>query len=142
VLDREQKEETMKISDEIREFISKGDLFPNQVDELGCIADRIEAEYVELPVDKDGVPIKPGDIVRSKIWSGERKVLRIESVGNCWTVSLSDAMFGCVNVFAHEVAHERPDSLERIAAEIEEADVDGGADWAERIRKLAKEDER
>lgn len=34
---------------------------------------------------------------------------------------------------------ERPDSLERIADEIEESDVDGCIDWADRIRKLAKE---
>ena len=33
-----------------------------------------------------------------------------------------------------------PDSLERIAQEIEEADVDGCTDWAERIRRLAKDE--
>lgn len=41
------------------------------------------------------------------------------------------------------LTHERPDSLERIAQEIEEAGVDGCTDWAERIRRLAgREDER
>jgi hypothetical protein len=125
---------------EMRRYIA-GCWVPAGVKEkLEAIADRIEAEYVELPVDADGVPIKPGDIVSSKIWSGERKVRRIESVGNCWTVSLSDAMFGYVNVFAHEVTHESPDSLERIADEIERADVDGCTDWADRIRKLAEKE--
>jgi hypothetical protein len=136
----------MKISDEIRKWcdLAEADSFP--CDELRDLADRIDRETVELPVDADGVPIKPGDTVSSKILRGERKVRRIESVGNCWTVSLSDATFGHVSVFASEVTHERPDSLERIAAELEawcdDVDVDGDAcgkphDLARRIRRLA-----
>jgi hypothetical protein len=116
---------------------------------FGNLADRIDSEYVELPVDADGVPIKPGDTVYSKIWSGERKVRRIELCGQCWTVSLSDATFGHVSVFASEVTHERPDSWEIIANELEDWSignrVNGNSDvsirahgFADRIRKLAK----
>lgn len=41
---------------------------------------------------------------------------------------------------AVSVWYERPDSLERIADEIEESDVDGCIDWANRIRKLAEKE--
>ena len=107
---------------------------------LESIADRIDAEYVELPVDKDGVLVKPGDTVYSKKWS-DREVGHIEFDGEHWRVGLSGILGGYVYVMPDNVTHERPDSLERIAAEIEEADVDGCADWAARIRKLAKEGE-
>ena len=43
-----------KISDELREFIDEGDLYPRYIAELRRIADRIDADMVELPKDVDG----------------------------------------------------------------------------------------
>ncbi|MDD6566395.1 MAG: hypothetical protein PUF11_06395, partial [Parafannyhessea umbonata] len=51
------------ISDELRQFIDDDGLFPNQIDELRCIADRIDSELMELPRDRDGAPIHVGDTV-------------------------------------------------------------------------------
>ena len=50
----------MKISDELREW---ADVHCGEECEeyLGLLADRIDAEMVELPLDMDGVPIHIGD---------------------------------------------------------------------------------
>ena len=156
------------ISDELRRFSdaidgyakAKVDIFD---DDLGCvsylnsgditkgafttkwfrnIADRIDAEMAELPRGKDGRPIHVDDTL-------------YDSDGTQWTVvhicyfSPDDgpdvvAQHGNAEINFeppdyHGMTHERPDSLERIADEIEEADVDGRIDWADRIRELAKE---
>ena len=46
----------MKVSDEIRKVADEYDVLP-----LYKLADRIDREMVELPKDKDGVPIHAGD---------------------------------------------------------------------------------
>ena len=136
-----------KISDELRKFIDDDGLFPNQIDELRCIADRIDAEMVELPRDRDGVPIHVGDTVY--LDDGQKaEVISIvlaecASVINCWTYGRS------FDYMPSGTTHERPDSWERIADELDEM-VDSAdsadnrceklADLAERIRKLAEKE--
>lgn len=50
--------------------------------DAGDIADEIEAEiaerFMELPVDADGVPIKPGDIMQFR----DDAPVRVDSIGN------------------------------------------------------------
>ena len=102
--------------------------------------DRIDAEMAELPRSADGKSWTGREVC---FWTGAEReeyhsfhdlVLRPEG----WYVEDS-----CGNGYvAESVWYERPDSLERIADEIEDADVDGCIDWADRIRRLAKEEER
>lgn len=102
---------------------------------------------VELPKDADGVPIHVGDTVWGCI-SGMEMAVHELRLTDRWTIS-TDTGFAPK---ASAVTHERPDSWERIADELEAwcdgVDVDGDAceeprDLAKRIRKLAKkEDER
>jgi hypothetical protein len=117
VLEREQKEETM-----------------NEDKTIAVDDARIDAEYVELPVDMYGKTIRIGDAVCVGTEPyGKVDGLLLKEHG--WKV--------CVGLTAlppYGLAHDHCDSFERIAAEIEESDVDGCTDWADRIRKLAKEE--
>jgi hypothetical protein len=96
---------------------------------------RIDAEYVELPVDMDGKTIRIGDAVCVGTEPyGKVNGLLLKEQG--WKVYV-----GLTALPPYGVTHDHSDSLERIAAEIEESDVDVCTDWADRIRKLAKEGE-
>ena len=146
-----------KISDEIRnDFLRNDDVGGVAYRQLLFIADRIDREMVELPKDADGVPIHVGDTV----WLNSSQIVHVTSIAFqqdkttlvCWTGNqYMDRLPG-------EVTIERHDSLERIADELEAAkgwrDQNGErsrivssvstktlGDWADRIRKLAKEGE-
>lgn len=139
------------ISDEIREFVHRS-YADEHMDprELLDLADRVDAEMVELPRDRDGVPIHVGDVV----YLDDGRKAEVTNIDLMWGTS-------CIACFAsgkdHDcfpsgISHTRPDSFERIANELEawcdRVDVDGDAcdkprDLADRIRKLAeKEDEQ
>ena len=152
-----------KISDEIRDwcdpskdYIINGDYR----DELRSIADRIDAEMVELPKDADGKPIHLGDTVYD-LKGNEHTVFSlylyekaptIDKTSPMWTVSFG---FG-TQIAPRDLTHERPDSLEHIADELDDwlicasnshnfcqiTDDSENAlrDISDRIRKLAKED--
>lgn len=134
----------MKISDEIRQWcdICFGDYIDkDRCDELRNIANRIDREIVELPRDADGVPIHVGDTV----WgcsSGMELIVNGMRLTDSWAVSTNHGLISR----ASDVTHERPDSLEHIAEDIEERIGTGVIDgstlckWVERIRKLAKEE--
>lgn len=137
-----------KISDEIRKWCADLDS-----DDILCttatlytLADRIDRELVELPKSADG-----------KIWTGREvdfwtgaadgdwhKFNSLAYINDRWCVEDNDfERYPAVSVW-----YERPDSLERIANELEawcdRVDVDGDAcdkprNLAYRIRKLAKE---
>lgn len=130
------------ISDEIRKVADEYDVLP-----LYGLADRIDAEMVELPKDADG-----------KIWTGREvdfwtgaadgdwhKFNSLAYIDDRWCVEDSDfERYPAVSVW-----YERPDGLERIADELEAwcdcTDVDGDAcdeprDIVERIRKLAEKE--
>lgn len=109
------------------------------------IADRIDRELVELPCDKDGVPIHVGDTVY--LDDGHMaKVVRIELMQ---TKSCIDCLVSggkSVGYLPSGISHKPADSWEHIANELEAwcdgVDVDGDAcgkprDLADRIRKLA-----
>ena len=129
-----------EISDEIRKITERyRDWWIKPYKELNDLADRIDAEMVELPRDADGKPIHVGETVYN-LDGYKHMAVSLRLYGEedpTWMVSMG--MDACVN--PSRITHERPDSLERIADEIEKADVDGCTDWADRIRKFAKERE-
>lgn len=139
-----------KISDEIRKWCADLDS-----DDILCttatlytLADRIDRELVELPRDRDGVPIHVGDTV----YMDDGRKAEVTHIDLMWGTS-------CIACFAsgkdHDcfpsgISHTRPDSWERIAAELEGLSVDSSDNYyvsthcsklADRIRKLAKEGE-
>lgn len=138
------------ISDELRQFIDDDGLFPNQIDELRCIADRIDAEMMELPRDRDGSPIHVGDTVYLDD-GREAKVTRI-GIGMD-DDSIYTIVYGDNSSFLPECStHTRPDSWERIVDEFDEwrfehmhylvaDDLNDLGLFAERIRKLAERKE-
>lgn len=100
----------MSITDELRWWINGNTII--HVTELRAIADgideRIEREYVKLPVDEDGVPIHVGDYVETLIeaFKGERgRVEFLTLTEDGWEVD-GDA--------PSTVRHAQNDSYERI----------------------------
>lgn len=141
-----------KISGKIYEWCAfKIDTFidNDDCDELRALADRIDAEMVELPRDRDGATIHVGDTVYDE--NGMTCEVVSFSFGR-WsegmTVHATDGSSKWRDLMPGRLAHTAPDSWERIADDLEAwcdgADGDGDAcekprDLAERIRKLAKE---
>lgn len=139
-----------KISDEIRQFVRRS-YKDEHMDprELIAIADRIDREMVELPKDRDGVPINLGDTVYLE--GGRKAEVRRIILGqektsiDLWMCDKGSFFF---SVAQRNITHTRPDSWERIAAELEGLSVDSSDNYyvsthcsklADRIRKLAKE---
>lgn len=142
----------MKVSDELREWASHAMVNKHaDVRELSAIADRIDSEMIELPKDRDGVPIHVSDTVY--LDNGREVVVtRIElsNGGNGIVFSVCGSFF---SVFPSGITHTRPDSWERIADELDEQagsltkdgytwQEDAIHDFAVRIRRLAEKDER
>lgn len=152
------------ISDELRDFGTRlvhnaspfNCTFGDIRDYMNDIADRIDAETVELPRGKDGRPIHVDDTL-------------YDSDGTQWTVvhiyyyspddgpdvvaQRGNAEINFEPPDYHGMTHERPDSLERIADELErytndscsEDEIDGATastlvDFSERIRALARKE--
>lgn len=134
----------MKISDEIRRWcaVHEGTLtYKGDFEKLRSIADRIDAEMVELPKDADGVPIHVGDTVFGCA-SGMKLVVYELRMADRWTISTD---CGFIDK-ASSVTHVKPESWESIADELDEmVDAADSADdnceklsnLAGRIRKLA-----
>lgn len=144
----------MKASDELREWASHAMVNKHaDVRELAAIADRIDREMLELPRDKDGVPIHVGDTVYTAGGS-MGNVARICLMQNTVHVKCGFSDGTIIEFCPADITHTRPDSLERIADELEEWSeynrVNGSREvfdrasiFADRIRRLAKkEDER
>lgn len=145
------------IGDMLREFVNTKEryLCSASRSELLGLADRIDAEMVELPRDANDEPILPGDTVYAPS-GGKCTVTSLQLYGKedpSWMASIcgdggSYISTGC------ELTHERPDSWERITQELEDmsenfrtTDKESFSallDFAERIRRLAEreEDER
>lgn len=134
-----------KISDEIREWVRRA-LADEHMDlrELDALADRIDAEMAELPRDRDGVPIHVDDTVFFLSSGLQMKVLSMSFDGQ-WHLTTNRAHIHGTSL----VTHERPDSWERIADELDERagsltkdgymwQEDAIHDFADRIRKLAE----
>lgn len=115
--------------------------------DLTFVADRIEREWVELPKGADGVPINMGDTIYTED-GNMGDVIGIYFMQHKENVvcTLSDGR--SIVRASHELSHEQPDSLGRIADELDEQagslTKDGYAwqedaihGFADRIRKLA-----
>lgn len=108
------------------------------------LADRIDAEMAELPRGKDGRPIKPGQTVYKAVNGddGEYVIhsLRCSVPGWVALIKRVGTDSSCI-VRPDVLTHERPDSWERIADDIEtfgnEADIDDAT-----VEFLAKIEER
>lgn len=139
----------MRISDELREW---ADVHCGEECEeyLGLLAYRIDREMVELPKDKGGNPIHVGDTVYLESGS-KADVKSIEFSQGEHSIVFTACGKG---FFPSHLSNERPDSLERIADELDEWRVAASCDCrikamdedivhaiAERIRKMAKEGE-
>lgn len=138
----------MKVSDEIRNWCEFEDgtecggfVTKASFNKILALADRIDAEMVELPRDANDEPILPGDTVWGCI-SGTQMAVHELELTDRWAISTDTGFIPK----ASAVTHVRPDSFERIADELEAwcdgADVDGDAcdvprGIAVRIRKLA-----
>lgn len=138
-----------KISDEIREWVRRA-LADEHMDlrELGALADRIDKELIELPRDRDGVPIHVGDTVYLE--GGHKDI--VDNINLSLKDEHSIRFTVCGNGVVRlpkYLTHKRPDSLELIANELEGLSVDSmisdinlvsacALDLAKRIRKLAK----
>lgn len=147
----------MKVSDEIRNWCEFEDgtecggfVTKASFDKLCALADRIDAEMVELPNDADGVPIHVGDTVYLDDGS-KAYVERICIMANTTHVKCAFSDGRIIEFQPTELTHTRPDSFERIADELDEM-VDAAdsaddrceklADLADRIRNLAKKEDR
>lgn len=122
-----------KISDELREFAYlhfSGSENVGPCDALMGIADRIDAEMAELPKTADGMPLHVGDTAYTEDGDGFEIVRIIIDQGMTKIVCSTGGDVDIMRTPSY-VFHERPDSLERIADELEAwydgADVDGDA---------------
>lgn len=145
----------LTIGDEIRKWCASendtecgGFVTKVSFDELSTLADRIDAEMFELPRDRDGVPIHVGDTV----YLDDGRTAKVTRIGigmdedSIYTVVYGDDF----SLTPGYVTHERPDSFERIADELEawcnSVDVNGDTckkprDLADRIRKLSEKED-
>ena len=143
-----------RISDSLREqarhLWGDGRHMSLDSDQVECLADRIDAEMVELPRAADG-PIHLGDTVFTKDDPGTSWGVRYIELSRDREPSIGIESGG-VNTYRPPscLTHERPDSWERIADEMEEWSEDNringdsevfdrAAEFSERIRRLAKE---
>lgn len=135
-----------KISDDLREFADAEVLNAIQISDLKHMAKRIDAEMVELPKDKDGEPIHVGD----KVYLDDGRMACVTEIDINDGCEVVDCWDGSKHVAYHPsgISHTRPDSLERIADELEELSesnrINGSGevfyragDLAARIRRLA-----
>lgn len=145
----------MKISDKIRnDFLYNDDVGEVAYRQLLCIADRIDREMVELPLDADGEPIHIGDVLYSS--GNECRVVGITVKADeaCVGVHTDEGVF-LPSVNPKYLSRKNPeplepepaDSWERIADEIESyykahAFINQSTfdEFADRIRKLAKKE--
>lgn len=145
----------MKISDKIRKWADDLDS-----DDVVCttatlyiLASRIDAEMIELPKDKDERPIHVGDTLYGedgKAWHVRGVTIGEKSTAHPGHVIRAASDAGQPRYLKPEwLTHERPDSWERIADELDawcdKVDVDGDACGkpraiADRIRRLAEKE--
>ena len=143
----------MKISEELRRWCDNADVDGDACGELRALANRIDAEMIELPKDRDVVPIHVGETV----YGDDGEAWHVRGVVLC-SASVTEIRFS-VKAIGDDgsnhglkpewLTHNRPDSWERIADEMDEmvdsADqADDGcerlADLADRIRKMTKKE--
>lgn len=130
-----------KISDEIREWCDLVDVNDHiDVDaliRLRKLGNRIDYEMVELPKDKGGEPIHVGYTVYN-FESGKKLYVNELRLGKEWKILTN---YGDIDN-PTDFTKNKPDSLERIADEIENTNLANPQlrEWADRIRKIAKKE--
>lgn len=120
---------------------------------LYALADRIDAEMVELPRDRDGAPIHVGDTV----WNANKDAIEctvtsIELYEDITKIFTSSRGINAI-VGPRDLTHKPKDSLERIirgmSAEIESMEssitasddaLDALRDYMQRIKALAEKE--
>lgn len=143
--------EGSNLRDLARRWSENKSIKPGVYNCLMTIADRIDAEMAELPKDRDGVPIRIGEVLYEADGT-ESKVMHIDFHSPDDPPDVKVKCKRCDVWLAptkyRTMTHERPDSWERIAQELEawcdRVDVDRDAcgeprELARRIRRLAKE---
>lgn len=135
------------VAKELLEFVNEDDPNESQVEKLCSIADRIDAEMVELPRDAGGEPTHLGDKVYDKdglAWHVRGVTLTYDAASTSkWVVRAGSEEGDIRDLNPEMLTHTRPDSLERIAEEMDKwpnACVQTVHAWANRIRKIAKRD--
>lgn len=87
---------------------SCGEYMREQCDE---IESEIERDYMPVPVDADGIPIRVGDVVEANDWSSKRTV-------DSFAVVCRDAEGYRVWHGANELRHVKPRTLEDVLKEL------------------------
>lgn len=151
-----------KISDElrrqancIRSLNSKTHTYKDPC-KIERLADRIDDEMAELPRDANDKPIHVGDTVYDN--DGRKYHVRGVTIGEMleasrYVIHATSVMNVCLLLKPECLTHARPDSWECIADELEEWSEDNrvngdsevfdrAADYADRIRKLAKREDK
>ena len=143
-----------KASDEIRMFVKRS-YADEHMDpkELLALADRVDAEMVELPKGVDEKPIKPRQTVYDLSGSGCKVDNLILYFDGSWLARITpEGSSKSCEIIPESLTHTSPDSFESIADEMDKfVDDTPGIDtfyastasrlrdFADRIRKLAKE---
>jgi hypothetical protein len=151
-------EEGSFLRDTARRWSENKSIKPGVYNCLMKVADHIDAEMaemVELPRGKDGSPIKPGQTVYKAVNGddGEYVIhsLRYSAPGWVVLIKRGGADASCI-VRPDVLTHERPDSWERIAQELDELCEDNringdsevfdrAAEFSDRIRRLASRED-
>ena len=91
-----------KIGDDLRDYCKKVLCYTHYYDKFWHFADRIDAEMVELPRDRDGVPIHAGDTL-----DGYGKTIEVVEMryGRSGWVLISRDGNGYVDTFAFTHRH-------------------------------------
>ena len=117
---RDERRAEMKISDDIRKVADEWDVLP-----LYELADRIDREMVELPRDRDGVPIHVGDTL-----DGYGKTIEVVELryGRSGWVPISRDGNGYADTFTF--AHHHEPTVEDVLREFGDwyAHTKGGCD--------------
>lgn len=140
----------MEITDELVELINSIDMDENAYTKMFKMTCRIGREMIELPRDRNGVPINVGDT--AYLPSGD--VFHVVEIiytkeGICIKCKTSGATFHEFTPF--NVSHEYPDSWERIMDDLKELSVNSDDKYhistthrmmqlADRIRKLSEKE--
>lgn len=144
----------MSITDEFREWLDRRVFKGESHEQLTAIADRIDAameDYIELPVDADGVPIRIGDILDPPTDCPDYSPLQVmrltfDGYEDEWFFDGEAGGFTGMTGVHMDVAgwthhHIQPDSWERIITDALNAEWGEGKvpNLVERCKRLAGE---
>lgn len=142
------------IGDELRAWVKDADLLFTQIVELNEIANLIDERMVEWPLGADKKPVRPGQTVYLSPLGNTRdgfvRGISFDTDGPTVCVEREGALMAMMPEW---LTHERPDSLERIADELDEwrfehmhdLEADDSNDmslFSDRIRRLAERENK